>query len=268
MPGGNTTADVLYPEKMIDPLKPMLTLPEVVDPSKWKRGKLWFIDPEEKFVLRVFASLEHILHINHDHVNADEIRSAKDLLNPKWRGKISAEDPTTTGSGAAKASLFYRQFGEEFFKKLYIDQKPVFSRGRRQLADWLARGTYPICLNCRDNDVAPLRKEGFKISEIYELSDVQGTMNAQPWLLAIASKAPHPNAARLFANWMASKEGLEIYSRGYGAATLRRDIDESFLKPESIPKPGVTYFDDSEWQWLVTGSNEMRQRIAKLLKSR
>lgn len=266
MAGGNTTVDVLYPEKMIDPLKPLLILPEVVDPSKWKRGKLWFIDLEEQFILRVFSSVEHTLHVNAEFVRPEEIQSAKDLLNPKWKGKISAEDPTTTGSGAARATIFYRQFGEEFVKRLYLDQNVTYSRERRQLADWLARGTHPICLNCRDEDVALFRKEGFKILEIYDLSDMRGTINAQPWLLTVGNKAPHPNAARIFVNWIASKDALETYSRGYGAATVRSDVDESFLKPESVPRPGKSYFDDTEWKWLTTGSNEARQRVAKLLK--
>lgn len=266
--GPDTTANVLYGEKMIDPLKPLLLLPEVLDPSKWKKGKPWFIDSEEKFVLRPFSSVANLFFINTDYVRPEELRSSKDLLNPKWRGKISTEDPTTTGAGANLASRFYNQLGEEFVKKLYIDQKPVSTRERRQFTDWLARGTYPICLNCREDDVRPLQKEGFKVLEIFELSDVPGAINGSPWLLTVANKAPHPHAGRLFANWIASKEGLEIYARGYGSATLRTDVDESFLNPGNIPRPGVNYFDDTDWKWVVTGRRETREKVWKLLKSR
>lgn len=268
MAGGNTTADVLYPEKLIDPLRPLLVLPEVVDGAKWKNGKPWFVDPEEKYVLRVFSSVYSIFHINTEHVKPVEIRSAKDLLDPRWRGKIAAEEPTTTGSGAAKAVIFYRQFGEEFVKRLYVDQKPVFSRERRQFTDWLARGTYPICLNCREDDVEPLRKEGYKFLEIFELPDMRGTINGQPWFLTVANRAPHPHAAQVFANWIATKEALEPYSRSTSNATLRKDVDESFLKPESVPRPGGNYFDDAEWSWLAKGSNEARQNVGKLLRAR
>ena len=266
--GPDTTANVLYGEKMVDPLKPLLFLPEVVDPSKWKRGKPWFVDPEERYVLRPFSSVASLLFINTDHVKPAEIRSAKDLLNPKWKGKISTEDPGTTGSGANLASRFYNQLGEDFVKKLYLDQKPVSTRERRQFTDWLARGTHPICLNCREDDVRLLQKEGFKLLEIFELSDVPGTVNGSPWLLTVANKAPHPHAARLFVNWLASKEGLEIYSRGYGSAAMRTDIDESFLKSGNIPRPGVNYFDDTDWKWVVTGRKETRDKVWKLLKSR
>ncbi len=264
--GPDTTASIFYGEKMIDPLKPMLVLPEVLDPSRWKKGRPWFIDPEEKYVLRPFSSVAGLLFINADFVKPEEMGSAKDLLNPKWKGKISTEDPMTTGAGANLASRFYNQTGEEFVRKLYIEQKPVSSRERRQFTDWLARGTYPICLNCRDDDVRALKKEGFKLVEIFELSDIPGAVNGSPWMLTLANKAPNPNAARLFINWILSKEGLEIYARGYGSATLRTDVDESFLNPGNIPKPGVKYFDDSEWKWIVTGRRETREKVWKLLK--
>ena len=264
--GPDSTAPVLYGEKLIDPVRPPLILPEVLEGAKWKVGKPWFIDPEEKFVLRTFRSVNDLLFVNTDYVKLEEFRSSKDLLNPKWRGKISAEDPFVSGSGANSVAGFLVQLGEEFLKKLYIDQKTVISRERRQFTDWLARGTYPICLNCRQDDVRPLQKEGFKLTELYEMSDIPAHVNGSPWLLTVANKPPHPNAARIFANWIASKEGLELYSRGYGTATLRTDVDESFLDQKSVPRTGVKYFDDTDWHWVVTGRREAREKAQQLLK--
>jgi len=258
----------LYTEKLLDPLKPLLTLPEVADPSKWKKGKLWFIDPEDKYILRAFSSVASAVHINTDYVKPADLKAVRDLLNPQWRGKIATEDPTDSGSGQNQASRFYVQMGEDFVRRLYADQKPVITRDRRQLADWLARGTYPICLSCREDDVAALRKDGFPILEIFNFSDIAGSIGGSPWLLEVLSKPPHPNAAKIFANWIVSKEGLEIYSRGHGASTLRTDVDESFLKPETIPRPGVNYFDTSDWKWSTTGRKEVEERVKKLLKGR
>lgn len=266
--GPDTTANELYKNKFIDPLKPLLAMPEVIDGSKWKNGKVWFADPQEQFVVRAFSSVASLLFINTDHVKPDEMRHIKDLLNPKWRGKISAEDPTTTGSGANLAARFYSQIGEDFVRQLYIEQKVVPTRERRQMSDWLARGTHPICLNCREDDVRPLVKEGFKILEIFELNGIPGTVNGSPWMLSLANKAPHPKAAQLFANWILSKEGLETYAKGYGSASLRTDIDESYLHPGNLPKKGVKYFDDTDWKWIVTGRHENREKAWKILKTR
>jgi iron(III) transport system substrate-binding protein len=264
--GPDTTATVYYPEKMLDPLKPLLALPEVTDGGKWKKGKPWFVDPEERFVLRPFNSVSSLLFINTDFVKPNEIRSAKDLLNPKWRGKISTEDITTTGAGANLAARFYQQLGADFVKKLYVDQKTVGTRERRQFTDWLARGTQPICLNCREDDVRPLEKEGYKVLEIFELADLAPGINGSPWMLSVANRAPHPNAAKVFVNWIAGKEGLETYARGYGSATLRTDIDESYLSAGNVPKANVKYFDDTDWNWIVTGRHDYREKVWKLMK--
>ena len=266
--GPDTTAVVLYGDKMIDPLRPLLVMPEVADGAKWKRGKVWFADPEERFAARPFSSVATMMFINTDHVKPEEMRSAKDLLNAKWRGKISAEDPTTTGSGSNAAARFYHDLGEDFVRKLYIEQKTVRTRERRQMSDWLARGTQPICLNCREDDVRPLVKEGFKILEIFELTDMPGSINGSPWMLTVANRAPNPKAAQLFANWILSREGLGIYARGYGSVTLRTDIDESNLNPGNLPKKGVKYFDDTDWNWIVTGRHEYREKVWQVLKTK
>lgn len=266
--GPDTTAQVLYKERMIDSLKPLLILPEATDAAKWKNGKLWFADPEEAYVLRPFSGVRSLLHVNADYVKPDDLRSTADLLNPRWRGKIASEDPAIVGAGANKAGRFLLQLGEEFVVKLYREQKPMLSRERRQMADWLARGTHPICLNCDEDNVRPLQQEGFKIQEIFELSPMAPTINASPWLLTVAGRAPHPNAALVFVNWIVSREGLEIYSKGFGAPTLRRDVDESFLNRASIPRPGVRYFDEADWQWITTGRQEASERVRKLLAGR
>ncbi len=265
--GPDTQYNVLYAEKMIDPLKPLMILPEVTDGSKWKPGKLVFMDTEDKYVLRLFSSVDSLLFINTDYVKLEEMKSGQDLLNPKWKGKITTEDPLDpTGTGGNTSTNFYKQLGPDFTKKLYVDQQPVISRDRRQFTDWLARGTYPICLSCRADDVRPLQQEGFKIVEVYDLQGVVNRVNSSPFLVSVANKAAHPNAMRIFVNWLAGKEALQIYSKGFDAVTLRTDVDESFLDPRTIPKPGVNYPDDADPKWRSVEKVEIGKKMRPLLQ--
>jgi len=240
--GPDTTANTLYGEKLIDPVKPLLVLPEVVDGSKWKRGKVWFADPEEMYVVRAFSSTASLLFINTDHVKEGELKSVKDLLNAKYRGKISTEDPSSTGAGANLAAQFYNQLGPDFVKKLYIENKVVSTRDRRQMSDWLARGTHPICLNCREDDVRPLIKDGFKILEIFELADFPGIINGSPWMLTVANKAPNPKAAQVFVNWMLSKDVAARLAKAQNQDTNRADV-ASQLPANEQALPGVKYIE-------------------------
>jgi hypothetical protein len=177
----STSITTLYAEKMLDPLKPLLLLPEVTDGSKWKRGEPYFADPEKQYLLIMFSSVDSLLFINADYVKPEEMRSAKDLLNPKWKGKIATEDPTLAGgSGVQSAVHFYTQLGPEFVKQLYLDQQPTIQRDRRMLTDWMARGTHPICLTCHIDDARILMQEGFKLVEVFELSRRRPRCSATP----------------------------------------------------------------------------------------
>ena len=263
--GVQTVANTLYPEKMLDPLKPALILPEVVDPKKWKGGKPWFIDPEERYVLRVYSTITSLVSINTDHVRPGDLVKATDLLQAKWRGKIATEDPTVAGSGSNTAARIYLQMGEEYVKKLYLGQKVVITRERRQLTDWLARGTHPIVFGAQSSDVEKMTKEGFPLKDVYGFSDMPPALTGSPWLLALMNKAPHPNAARVFVNWIVSKEGLEIYAHAEGRVALRTDTDESFISVQERPKVGIKYFDTYDWQFTVTEKEKIRLRIKELL---
>ena len=263
--GVQTMATSLYAEKILDPLKPLLILPEVVDGSKWKRGQPWFIDPEAQYILRLFNTASSLFFLNTRFVQPAEMKSVKDLLKPKWQGKISVFDPTDAGTGSNTAAALYVQFGEPFLKALYVDQKPVFSRDKRQMEDWLARGTYPISFGARGEEVDRLQKEGFPIVKAAP-ADARDMVTAGSGLLAIMNRAPHPNAARVFLNWLASKEGAEVFSRAQLHATTRSDVDETFLPSDIVPQRGVEYFDSYEWEFTLSTKEKVRNILAKLLK--
>ena len=264
---GINTSIYIHEGKMNDPIKPILILPEVVDPSKWKKGKLWFTDPEERYILRLLNYTNTVLFINTDYVKPEEFKSVKDLLNPKWKGKMSAFDPTVRGGGIATAAMFL-ELGEQFARRLYIDQQPIISRNTRQLADWLGRGTYPVSLDGSSSRVKRMQAQGIPVSNIYSFPEVGGRTTAGTGMVLLVNRAPHPNAARVFINWIASKEGLEVYARAYGHAVTRNDINEiSFLPPEEIPSPELNYRVGDTWS-AIKDQKKVISLMKEILKSR
>lgn len=257
-----------YGQKLLDPLKPALILPEVVDSSKWKAGKPWFMDPEDRYILRLYNYVSSgLLYVNTAHTKPEDFKSIQELLNPKWRGKISVYDPRVSGSGEVEATRFYLKLGPEFVKKLYVDQKPVISRDKRQLADWLGRGTYPVSVSAETEFVLAMKREGLPVEAIAP-ADAPGTLSAGNGLLGLINKAAHPNAARVFVNWMASKEGMDVLSRARHKPTTRNDLDESHTLPWEVPKPGVDYVDAYDWTFTHTMRTDVNRMMKELLQGR
>ena len=256
----------LYVEKMLDPLKPLLILPEVVDPSKWKKGKIWFMDPEEKYILRLYSYITAAgLYVNTQQVKPEEFKSIKELLNPKWRGKIAVYDPTVSGTGSMDAARYYTEFGEDFVRKLYVDQKPAISRNKRQLADWLGRGVYPISLGVETEAVITMKEQGLPV-EVRAVPDAPSTLSAGNGLLGAMNRAPHPNAAKIFVNWIASKEGLELLAKARNKPQTRTDIDESYALAWEIPQPGINYFDTYNWEFQFKVLPKVTEKMTEILK--
>ena len=262
-----TLTSIFYPEQMLDPLRPLLVMPDVLDKSKWKRGDLWFPDPEQTYVLRMFNSVWRLFSINTDFVKPEDMTSARDLLlNPKFKGKIATHDPSVSGVGGNVATHFYDQLGEDFVKQLYIGQQPVISRDERQLTDWMLRGTYPIVLGTDEAQAAKMRAEGFPVKEVYDLPGLTAPVTSGNGMIAVFNRAPHPNATKLLVNWLASKEGMEVYARLLNMSPTRNDIDDSsFVPPENIPRPGVEYFDAFDWEYSVVTKAKVRLYMKELL---
>ena len=261
---GVISAVPYYAEKLLTPLPPLI-LDEIVEPAKWRDGKLPYIDPEQKYFLRFFDYLNPLFVINTTAIKREEIRSIHELTNPKWKGKISLRDPFVTAHSVPV--VLYMTLGESFIKKLYVDMQPKLTGERRQQADWLARGTQPISIGILDSDFDRLKKDGFPVEMIVSLPDFPGYVVAGSGNVSIYNGAPHPNAARLFANWLLSREGLSFYAKIRGEPTLRKDIDPATLTlPELIPKSGVKYLDAGGWEF---GEKRLaiNERIKEIVKA-
>jgi iron(III) transport system substrate-binding protein len=263
MIGGAQTLYTRVYGKISDPLPPVLIHPEATDPTKWKTGKLWFMDPENAHILRITNQASHFLGVNEQYQNPAEIKAWKDLIDPKYKGKIAAFDPTVSGPGWPPAGYMLKTLGEDYVRALYQGQEVAITRDERQMSDWLARGTYPIAVSPGSNEVESLKKDGFKIAILRDLPDAPGSVSAGFGLIALVNKAPHPNAAKLFVNWMATQEGGEVYNRAQLTISNRTDVKSEWAPDYMVPTPGVEYFDTYDWDFTINGFNPESTEMMK-----
>ena len=119
--GGNF--NVLYKGKALDPIRPALILPKVVDESKWYGKEHRYADAEGKYVFAYLANLSDAqLGFNSTLVNPKEFKSYWDVTHPKWKGKIVSLDPRDGGLGATMQFFYYNQ-------EIGPESSKVFRRG-------------------------------------------------------------------------------------------------------------------------------------------
>lgn len=253
---------------MLVPLRPAMLLPEVVDGSKYRTGKLWFADPQEQYILRMLYFVQPAVQFNTQQVKPTAVVSWKDLLKPEYRGKLASFDPTIAGAGNSLASYLYATFGGDFVVQLYKDQEPFLSRDHRQLGDLLARGSHPITLALQPQEIGRLQSDGLPVATLPGFPDGPGYSSGGFGLMGMLDKAPHPNAAKVFANWIASKEGAQLFQDAQRQMSARNDVDIKSFSDADIPKAGVKYVDTYEWNYVLTTRPKVQDALKELLGRR
>jgi iron(III) transport system substrate-binding protein len=248
--GGATTPWVLYQAAALDPLKDAMILPEVLDESKWWQGKHGWIDAERRYAFPFLANAQRGgIFYNTQLIRPNDFRSFWDFVNPKWKGKIQARDIRTAGPGTVNAKIFLYTpgLGPEFVKRLFGEMEITLFRDRRQAVDWLAGGKYAICFFCSSTDVGRGKAQGLPVDEFGEMKEGVG-ITSSGGSLGLANRAPHPNAAKVFVNWLLSREGQITVQTSYAKAgnpvnSRRIDIPKDGIPPAGRLREGVNYIE-------------------------
>lgn len=148
-------------------------------------------------------------------------------------------DLTIGGPGTNWFKGMMGMMGLDYLKNL-AKQEPLMNRDMRLSVDWVTRGKYHIGIALNTSIAFEFIKVGAPIK--MWLPKEGGYLLSGASSISMASKAPHPNAAKIFINWYLSKEGQEIFSRNSGEPSLRVDVPPESIPPIEVPQPGVKYY--------------------------
>jgi len=231
---GSCTGVPLIKSGHFDPIEPYMILPEVKDPKSWWGGHVWMDNVTNSKLFYSFISTKSTegYWYNTTLARPEELRSLDDLLNPKWKGKIGLSDPRVAGSGLSVWSYLWETKGEEFLKKL-VQQDPFVSQNLRQIAEALAKGKLAVTLGVSFAQTEPFVKAGLPLKDLPDPAEGNPSSNGYG-TLAIVKNPPHPNATRVFVNWLLSKDGQEIYSRVLLHGTRRLDVDTKWMGKQGV----------------------------------
>jgi ABC-type Fe3+ transport system substrate-binding protein len=268
---GNVSADIvisggtelfsLYYPGYLEPIAPRLMLPGVKNPANWIDGRIKWFEKEQAYMMKIANWVQGWALVNADKVDVSKIREWKDLLKPEYKGKIAAYDPRLAGQGQGMAGSLVNKFGIDFVKQLYTGQEVVYTRDGRQLVEWAARGTYPIVLGAVQGDVERFRKAGMKQLVVPTLPDGPGSLTGGFGVVKLPKGHPHPNAATVFLNWIASRPGHIAYATSTLEPSTRVDAQIDIIPDYVKPKPGIDYLDSYAEDWY----KNVRPKIATAL---
>ncbi len=150
---------------------------------------------------------------------ADAPKTLMDVAtDPKWKGKIIWRTPWTTGGGN-HTFLFAKQvYGMDWVTKMQA-QNPTFADDQDAALLQVARGEFAIGIGLTGRTATQLIKDKQPIAAVWPEDFAVTITNGSP----IMAHAPHPNAAKVFANWMLTEAGQNLW-RDLGQFPLRADI--------------------------------------------
>ena len=229
--GTESMITAILPENILDGIDAYLMLPEVRDPKYWWGGHI-YIDNAKKYIYNFVAYQTVSLWSDANQYKPNEFKSFDDLLSPKLQGKIGISDPRTPGSGSSMWSYMHYIKGEEWLKK-FVAQKIFITRDLRLLAENLARGKIAVTSGIGYSEFQPFIKANLPVTPLPVPKEglyISGGYGH----LTILKNNPHPNATKVFVNWLLSRDGQETFGRGMGVGSRRLEIETKWLRDYGV----------------------------------
>jgi iron(III) transport system substrate-binding protein len=184
--------------------------------------------PESKFIDKDMVDDEgywtayyvnpYVLGYNTKMVKKDEVpKTYEELLDPKWKSRKISIDDSAYGLLAGLIHAWGKEKAVAYFKKLAA-QGPVVQRGNTNRVQLTMAGEYPLIIA-----YAPtIQRETSKGHPMDWVPLEPVAVQVNPMMLA--AKAPHPNAGKLFIDFLLSKEGQKMLV-GFRRIPVREDVE-------------------------------------------
>ena len=200
------------------------------------------------------ATLSVIAHNPKIVSEKDAPKSWKDLLNAKWSGKMVTAHPGYSGIIMTHVLALVNAYGWDYFRDLAKNKLHIV-QSANDPAGVVASGERPIGVNGAEYFYYKTLKQGNPIKIIYPQEGVPLVVSP----VAIAKDAPHPNAAKLFTEFIFSKETQQLLADKEGLYTGHPEV----TYPADKPKLKELKLLPADADELEKRNNELKKRFTE-----
>ena len=158
---------------------------------------------------------------------ADAPKTWKDLLAPRWKGKMVTAHPGYSGVIATHVLALLPSLGWDYFKQLG-QQSVMIVQSAVDPSGVVASGERPVAVNGGDYTFYQVKKQGNPVEIVYPKEGVPLVVSPT----AIAAFAPHPNAAKLFTDFTFTRELQQVLADSEGLYTGHPSVTYPADKPK------------------------------------
>jgi iron(III) transport system substrate-binding protein len=184
-------------------------------------------------------------------------KSFADLLDPKWAGKLVKGHPAYSGTIMNATFQIARDLGWGYFEKLAA-QRVMQVQSATDTPKKISLGERAVMVDGAGYLVIRYKEEGQPVEIVYP---EEGTpLATSP--SAVFKAAPNPNAARLFQNWVHTREGQQMIvdvARQYSAHNQTEE------KPGVRPLSQIKLMKEDP-EGVEKGAEEIKRRYAQIFK--
>jgi len=180
----------------------------------------------------------------------DAPKTWKDLLNNKWSGKEVTAHPGYSGIIMTHVLALVNVYGWDYFRDLAKNKLHIV-QSANDPAGVIASGERPVGVNGAEYFYYKTQKQGNPIKIVYPKEGVPLVVSP----VAIAKNAPHPNAAKLFTEFIFSKESQQLLADKEGLYTGHPEVTYPADKPKL-----------KDLKLLAPSADELEKRNAEIKK--
>jgi len=185
---------------------------------------------------------------------AEAPKTWKDLLDPRWKGKMVTAHPGYSGVISTHVLALVNQYGWDYFKQL-AQNKLMLVQSAVDPSGVVASGERPVAVDGGEYTFYQIKKKGNPVEIVYPKEGVPLVVSPT----AIMSFAPHPNAAKLFTDFTFSREIQQVMADSEGLYTGHPEVKYPADKPKLTDLKLLTV-DPEE---LEKRGEEIRQRFVE-----